>query len=213
MSYLKIKKIFSQTLFSTLVLSILFSVFEPDILGAQTATDTVRVTLTVTSGISITSPVDVTMTALDMSTNTSVASTTWNVKTNDYSGYTLTVRASTSPAMKNATTSIADYTPASANTPEVWSVTNAVEFGFSATGTDVSTGTWGTGAGCNTGIVPLATKKWLNFATTASPTVATRAATTTAGVNTVVCFAAEQNGVYAPAGVYVADITATATAL
>ena len=71
-----------------------------------------------------------------MAVNTAVGTTTWNIKTNDFNGYSLTVKASTSPAMKSTTTAavIPDYTPASATVPELWSVSNAVEsYGSSIT--------------------------------------------------------------------------------
>lgn len=58
---------------------------------------------------------------------------TWNVKTDSASGYTMTIKAGTDPAMKSAGDSISDYSPASAGTPDYgWELTGAdAEFGFS----------------------------------------------------------------------------------
>lgn len=209
-----IKRTLSYALAAGIVLTTAFAGLEPAYLRAQSASDTMQVTLTVDSGITITTAADTTMTPnIGVSADTSIGSTTWNVKTNDPDGYIMTVRASTSPALKTSGgLSFADYTPAVAGTPDTWNVpSGAVEFGYSAYGTDVSTGTWGTGSSCGSAGTPSGTQKYNGFATTTF-TVATRAATTTtSGIDTVVCFAAEQDTTYANAGTYTAHITATAT--
>lgn len=190
-----------------------YSLLEP--VFAQSATDNVTVTLTVDSGITISDGANVTMSPnLGVATNSSIGTSSWNVKTNDPNGYTLAVKASASPALSSGTDSFADYTEAVSGTPETWSVgSGAKEFGFSAYGTDTTTGTWGTGSSCGSGGTPSATQKYVGFKTT-DKTIATRATTTTtSGVTTSICFAAEQNTVYAAAGTYTATITATATVL
>lgn len=208
------KKTIACSLCAGIILSGVFAGLEPNYLGAQSASDTVVVTLTVDSGITITSPTDTTLAPnLGVAANSAIGSTTWNVKTNDPDGYNLTVRASTTPALRTAGgIGIDNYTPAVPGTPDTWSVpSSSVEFGYSAYGTDVSTGTWGTGSSCGAAGVPSGTQKYNGFATTTF-TVATRSATTTTtGVDTVVCYAVEQDTTYAAAGVYTADITATAT--
>jgi hypothetical protein len=191
----------------------LYSLAEPVI--AQSATDNVTVTLTVDSGITISDGSNVTMAPnIGVAANSSIGSSSWNVKTNDPNGYTLAVKASASPALTSGTDNFADYTEAVSGTPETWAVgSGAKEFGFSAYGTDTATGTWGTGSSCGTGGTPSATQKYVGFKIT-DKTIATRATTTTtSGVDTTICFAAEQNTVYAAAGVYTATITATATVL
>lgn len=191
---------------------------QPMIMNAATATDSVVVTLNVDAGISLTSPADTTMsTNLGVSTNSAIATTTWNVKTNNNLGYSLTVSASTNPAMRvSGTQFIDDFTPAG-GTPALWSTlpTGHSMFGYSAYGTDVSTGTYGTGASCSAATsTPSTTLLYRGFTTSASPTIATRAATTTtSGVDTTICYAVEQKGVYIGSGVYTATITATATTL
>lgn len=211
---MKIKKIISVFLLSTM-LFVVFANIEPVL--ADAVTDEIVVNLTVDSGISITSPADVTMSNMGTSINTSTGYAVWNVKTNDPGGYTLAVKASTSPAMRNGTNSFFDYTEATPGTPDAWSVDSGTwEFGFSALGTDVES-EYGTGqTTCDNGVASSTVNSSLNFEgfTTSDETIATRSATTTtSGIDTRVCFAAGQNGVYAPAGLYQATITGTATTI
>jgi hypothetical protein len=178
--------------------------------------DEVIVTLNVETGITISDGADVTMSpSLGITSDTSIGETSWIVKTNNISGYNLDVKASTAPALANATDSFADYTEAVLGTPETWSVGSGdYEFGFSAYGDDVSDATWGAGVGCGTSsTISTNNLNYLGFKTT-DKTIATRnSVTPNTGVQTNVCFAAEQKDVYAPSGTYTATITATALTL
>ncbi len=190
-----------------------FQLVQPKISSA--VTDTVLVNQTVTAGISISAPADVTMTALTTGQNTAVGSAAWTVTTNNAAGYTLTLFAGAAPAMvrSGGGGNIVDYTPAVAETPETWSVSSAAEFGFSARGTDVPTGTWGTDADCIAGAdVPSTALKWRDFDLTGSADqIATAAAqTSTSGTASTMCVATEQAGIFAASGSYTATITATA---
>lgn len=217
------KYIVKSVSISLLSLSLVLSGFayvEPN--KASAVTDEVVVNLTVTSGISITSPSDVTMSALSVSVNASTGSAVWNVKTNDGDGYTLAVKASASPAMVSGADSFLDYTEASAGVPDLWSVDSGnVEFGFSGIGTDVqndNSDEYGASGQtvCDNGVASSTVNASLKYEgfTISDETLATRSSsTTTSGVDTRICFAAEQNGVYATAGAYSATITATATTL
>ncbi len=185
-------------------------------MNAATASDTVVVTLNVTAGISITSPSDTSMsTDLGVAQLSAVGTTTWNVKTNSAAGYTLAVKATSSPALATAggTYFFKDYQTGAPNT---WvASSSAASFGYSAFGTDVPTGTWGTGSACSgtNGHASSTTLKYKGF-TTSDVTIATRSATTTiSGVDASVCYYAEQNGVFAASGTYTATIVATATTL
>ncbi len=191
-----------------------FVALEPSLSDAAVATDNVVITLNVTSGITITSPVDSTLsTTIGVSQNTAIGTTTWNVKTNNALGYTLQVNSTSTPAMQaSGGLTITDYQTGAPNT---WTATSSnAYFGYSAFGTDTPTGTWGTGSLCYGSVsVPSATLKYKGF-TASLVTVATRAATTTtSGVDTTVCYAVEQNGSYIPSGTYQATIVATATTL
>ncbi len=190
-----------------------FQLIQPKISSA--VTDTVLVNQSVTSGITISSPADITMTALTTGQNTAVGSAAWTVITNNAAGYTLTVYAGAAPAMvrSGGGGNIVDYTPAVAETPETWSVSGAAEFGFSAFGTDVPTGAWGTDSDCIAGAdVPSAGLKWRDFDLTGSADqIATAASqTSTSGTTSTMCVATEQAGIFAASGSYTATITATA---
>lgn len=201
-----------------------YAFLEPTSVGAQVSdTDTIIVNLTIDDGISITSPADVTMSTMGISANSSTGWAVWNVKTNAPGGYTLGVKASASPAMTDGgTNSFADYTETSAGVPDTFAVdAGEFEFGFSAIGVDVENvnsdeyGATGQTT-CDVGASSSTVNANLNFEgfTTSDEIIATRTATTTtAGVDTRICFAAGQNGVFTPAGAYTATITATATTL
>jgi hypothetical protein len=208
--YNSIRQIALSTTATSLVLVFAFIALEP--LVAHAVSDDVVVTQAVTAGISITDGAAITMTALSTSQNTAVGTSAWTVSTNNATGYTLSVAASTTAALKDGSKEFADYTPAVAATPETWSVNSAYEFGFSARGTDVTTGTWGTDADCvNATNVPSSTLKWRGFDGATGITVASNSSTTsTTGTATSLCVATEQNGIYAPSGSYTATITGTA---
>ncbi|MES2436808.1 MAG: hypothetical protein V4519_02255 [Patescibacteria group bacterium] len=213
----EIKKIVALTTILSVASVGLYVAAEPQISSAQaTADDTVIITLNVDAGISITSPADSSMsTNLGVSVNKAIATTTWNVKTNNNLGYTLAVKASQDPAMQSAGDEVLDYTESVGGTPETWSVgASTAEFGYSAFGTDVPTGTWGTGSQCSSTVnANSTTLKYVGFSTS-DKTIATRSSTTTpSGIDSTVCYAVEQNGFYIPSGTYTATITATATTL
>jgi hypothetical protein len=210
------KKSLAVSIIAVLLLAFAYTSFEPNITHAtSTASDTVLVTLNVTEGISITSPADVSMSAaLGVAQSSAVGSSTWNVKTNAANGYTLAVRATSTPALKSPTNAILDYQTGAPNT---WvATTTQAYFGYSGYGTDISTGTWGTGSSCS-GATQHATSTTLKYKgfTTSDVTIATRAATTTpSGVDAVICYAVEQGSAfYVPSGTYTATIIATATTL
>ncbi|NTV44886.1 MAG: hypothetical protein HGA67_04355 [Candidatus Yonathbacteria bacterium] len=168
------------------------------------------------SSISISAGSDITMTALSMAQNSAVGNTSWTVITDDAAGYGLSVHASTDPALSDVGTgeSFADYTESTPGTPETWSVSSAYEFGFSARGTDVSAGTWGTDTDClNTADVPSATLKWRGFDGVNNVILAgSSVRTLSTGTGTTLCVATTQAGVFAPSGTYTATVTATAVA-
>lgn len=212
----KLSKTLSAFAISAFVVFSLFYVLEPTV--SKAVTDDVLVNQTVTTGISISSPSDINLTALSTSANSAVGSATWTVITNSAGGYTLTLYAGAAPAMvrSGGGGNIADYTPAVAETPETWSTSaSTVEFGFSAYGTDVSTGTWGTDSDCIAAAdVPSATLKWRDFDLSGSADQIASAAsqTSTSGTASTMCVASEQDTIFAASGSYTATITATATA-
>ncbi len=214
-----IKKInFVKNLFGILGLFLIMSVFalysfavlEPMKVIAAEDTDDIIVNQSVTSGITISSPADITLTALSVTQNTAVGDTTWTVITNNQAGYTLTVKASAAPALVDSGTSefFTDYTSTG---KEAWAVSNAYEFGWSAYGDSV-TG-HGTDTDCIAGAdVPSAGLLWEGFdGTTPIQMASSTSETDMTGITTTICVATEQDTVYAPSGTYTATLTATAT--
>ena len=206
------KIIVSISLFILMLPVYFYATVGPSIVRAQTATDSVVITLVVNQEIAISSPADINMsTNLGVAQNTAVGTTTWNVKTNDSAGYALSVKATSSPAMVSGSNSIADYQRGSPNT---WNATSgSAYFGYSAFGSDTSTGTWGTGSVCSgaTANSISTTLKYQGFATTSGTNIASRTATTTpSGIDTSVCYATEQNNFFIPSGTYHATVIATA---
>ena len=216
---LEIKRELNKKIAITLFTLFMFSIFQfysiVKTVSAAVDTDDVIVTLDVTAGITISDGANVTMDPnIGIVSDSSIGSSSWLVKTNALNGYTLAVKASTTPALKSGTESFADYTEGTSGIPEAWSVgVGDKEFGFPAYGTDTTTGTWGTAQSCGAAGIPDAAQYYVGF-TTSDKTIATRALVTpTAGITTTICFAAEQNAVYAASGTYTATITATATTL
>jgi len=212
MKKISFKKVLTASLISLVFVQLFYSaIAEPEVVNAAAVTDDVVVTLVVDSGITITSPTDVTMAPnIGVAANSSIGTAIWNVKTNHATGYSLGVKASAAPALvRGGGGSFADY---QTGVPTTWAPTaTSYQFGYSAFGTTVATATWGTGANCGAAGVPTGTLKYKGFTTTDAPIATQAVVTGTAGVDTTVCFAAAQNGVYAPAGTYTATITATAT--
>lgn len=214
------KKIFTKktivaSILSIFIIQVFYTAFEPDLVIAASVSDNVIVTLVVDAGLTITSPADVTMAPnIGIAANGSIGTSAWTVKTNSPTGFNFLLKASASPALVSGGNSFTDYTEASAGIPEVWSVpASNKEFGYSAYGTDVVTGTWGTGAGCGSAGAPLGTMKYVGFKTVDKTIVTTSSVTTPSGSTINVCYAAEQDTVYAASGTYTATITATATTL
>lgn len=216
-----IKKIASLSILSLFSFQLMYIFVEPTVVIAATTSDDVVVTLNVESGISITPGADATMSPnIGIVSNKSVGSSSWNVKTSNALGYTLAVKASSTPALINTGAdpddSFDDYTEAVPGTPDAWGnvASGQKEFGFSGYGDDVLA-SFGTAVTCgNTGDgTPDSNGKFLGFET-GDQTLATKATITgITGVTTTICFAAEQNNTYAASGAFTATITATATTI
>lgn len=173
-----------------------------------TASDSVSVGVTINNYISISSPSDVTLSAIAGTGGSSEGTAAWTVTTNNILGYNLSVAASASAAMTSGSNSIADYTPAVAGTPETWSVAAAnSEFGFSAEGASTPTATWGTPS--------TSAGKFRGFNGVTGIQVASKVLNTSgSGEATTVYFKAEVGAShFQPSGSYTATITATATTL
>lgn len=214
------KKILRKVFAIVLMLVIIFQIYlyTEKSVDAVSVTDGVQVTLTVDTGITISNGLDAAMTPnIGVSSDGSIGSSSWIVRTNNTAGYTLAVKADAAPALRVIATpanNFQDYTEVTSGVPEPWTVASgAKEFGYSAYGTDTTTGTWGAAASCGTAGVPAGTQNYVGFKTTDKIIAQKATVTPTAGITTNICFAAAQNAIYAASGAYVANITATATTL
>ena len=215
------KKIISLSLGISLLTLATFGIFESEVTTAAAASDTVTVSLIVTSGISITTPADVSLkpdlvgfTGGGYATNT----VTWNVKTSNDTGYNIGVKASTDPALKIASFSFANYTPTGGTaTPDyTWGIGAAIsEFGFSPyNATNQVAKFKNDGASkCATGSTVTTWRCFFPFGTSDTQVANRATKTTTAGEDTIIDLEAQidvANG-YQEDGTYTATITATAT--
>ena len=166
--------------------------------------------------ITITAPADVNMDSISgLIGGTSTSSVSWTVSTNNNSGYTLSIKADTSPALASAGDSFADYTPG--GDPDYdWSIAaTTAEFGYSVESDDVVTKFKDNGSNtCNTGSNNTNQKCWDGF-TTSDASIATKAsANAPAGTLTRVELQAESGtNKILQAGSYNATLTATAVTL
>ncbi len=217
MNSILLKKTLALSLVFSFVAYAVMAAVEPMV--ANAVTDDVVVNLTISTEISITSPTDTSLLPnMGVVSNSAIASSTWNVKTNDNAGYVLYIKnASTTPALKGIPATIgnfADFTEATPGTPETWAVdANTYQFGYSVYGTDVNTGTYGNDTNCGAAGTPSASLKYRHASTTNIQAATRNSTTTTSGIDTVACWAAGQNGVYAASGSYSATLTATASTL
>jgi len=214
-SFKAFKKTAGLTLSVFFIMSLVFVALEPAI--TQAVTDSATVTATVTAEVTIDSPDDTTFSASipGVSGNPGApvtASLTWNVKTNNSTGFNLKLHASQANALyKDVTYYFRDHT----TMPSYgWTAAGAgaASFGFTiaaATAADTVAafldGGVSCGAGGNTGGC------WSGFNSTTDIDVVNRTTETTAsGEDEVVNFKAESNAKLLENGSYVATITATA---
>jgi hypothetical protein len=141
-------------------------------------------------------------------------STSWTVITDNAAGYTLSARATTSPAMQGVSASFSDYGPKEAEPDYSWSVaSSAAEFGFSPEGGDVVQRYKDDGGACNTGSGETADKCWDGFDTTGK-TMAEGLSNHPEGIETTVKVQAESGTSFIlPSGDYSATIVVTALPL
>jgi len=136
---------------------------------------------------------------------------TWSVKTDSEAGYSLSIKASTEPALKSSDSSIADYTPSLAGTPDYnWSIGSAgSEFGFSPYNAFSQADLFkNNGSSCNTGSDISDGKCWYGLSTSNVEIVNKNIRTFVSGENTKINFKIEINNSQR-AGSYAATVTVT----
>lgn len=213
-----------QTISLTLLVTVLslgtFVVYEPQI--SRAIADDFTVSQTVTSEIAFsTAAADVTMSPSlgGVTGGTSNGTTTVIVTTNDLSGYTMTIAASSSPAMQGVSQggSIDDYTVAVANTPDfTYSVPSGAEFGYTvsaSTTADLAQKFLDNGSACNTGSSDTSGSAscWYGLSTTATSTIVRNTATPASGSTSSIAFKMTiNNGSFVVEDTYIATTTLTA---
>jgi hypothetical protein len=217
---INLRQAIAASFFVTLTSIFGFAFFESNILRA--IEDQFTITQTITSEISfVTATDDVTMsgTIAGLTGGVSYGSTTVRIFTNDNSGFTATVKASSSPAMQGNYQggTIADYTPSTAGIPDFsYSVPTGAEFGFTivaSTTADMAQKFKDNGAVCNTGSSDTGTSAscWMGLSTTATSTLVTSTYTAASGATSTIVFRTTVNsGSSLPEDTYTATTTITA---
>lgn len=167
--------------------------------------------------LAITAPSNVTMapSLTSASGAASNGSAAWTVTTDSPSGYSLTLKASSSPALQTSGDSFANYTPAGANPDFAYAVAAAdSEFGFTAEGSDIAQRYKDNGSACNAGASDTADACWDPVTTTAVTVASRTSANNPSGTATTVKFRAFIGTAHVQTvGTYTATTTVTAAAL
>jgi hypothetical protein len=184
--------------------------------------DSFTVTQSITSEISFVATAnDVTMSPsiAGLTGGTSSGSTTVRVRTNNDTGYNMTLAFSTSTAMtrNGGGGTISNYNPASAGTPDLtFAAETFAQFGYTvvaSTSADLDTSFKDDGAACATGSNNTANTCWMNPSTTAETIINRTTATGASGATTTIAFRVNVPSNPSPAvqeGTYVATATLTA---
>ena len=143
---------------------------------------------------------------------TSNGTNTVTVRTNNSAGYTLQIKAASSPALISGANSFADYVKAGANPDFTWGApaANSSFFGFTPEGNDLVQYYRDDGVTCNTGLLDTSSACWDSLST-GNKTIAQSSAADTGGRSTVTRFRAEAGTSSNKAtGSYSASVTMTA---
>lgn len=140
----------------------------------------------------------------------------WLVTTDSPSGYSLSIKASTNPALKSSISSFADYTPAGSDPDYSFSIaTTASEFGYSPEGSDIIGRYKDNGTICNAGTSDASDKCWDAFSTTDNQISASGSSNYPTGATTTVKYRAQvgTSKIQDSGSDYSATITVTAITL
>jgi hypothetical protein len=224
MNFIHIKKsTYSALTAAFLVVAVtltLFLVLEPTV--GRSAVDTFKVTQTVTDETAfIVTANDVTMSPslAGLTGGTAAGTTSVRVRTNNATGYTMSIAFSSSTAMgrNGGGGVIANYAPAAVNVPDFTFTNEAFsQFAYTviaSTSADLNTSFRDTGAACNAGAGNISNSCWLNPSTTAKTIITTSAPSLSSGSTSTVAFRVNIPNNPTPSvaeGTYVATATLTA---
>ncbi len=168
------------------------------------------------SYISISSPADLALTPIGgISGEGSEGTMSWLVTTDNTAGYSMTIETTTTPALKSALDSFADYTPAGSDPDYNFSISpTASAFGFSPEGADVNTRYKDNGSACNTGSGETSAKCWDGLSLSVKTIAGSTTSNQPGGTTTSVRFRAESGASHIQtSGAYSASIVVTALTL
>lgn len=168
------------------------------------------------SFISISDPTDLVMTSMaGLSGGSSEGTMSWTVLTDNKAGYSMTIAASTTPALKSAQDSLDDYTPAGSDPDFNFSIPSTTSaFGFSPEGSEALPRYRDNGFACNTGSSETTGKCWDGLSVTPKAIAGSSTSNMPSGSNITVRFRAESGADHIQSsGQYSVNIIATATTL
>ena len=141
--------------------------------------------------------------------------TSVTVITDSLSGYQMTIKASSSPALASGASSFSDYTPAGSVPDFTFSVaSNASGFGFSPEGADIDQKFKDNGSVCNAGSSDTSNSCWTGLSTTDMVIAQRTTENIPSGTATTIKFRAQSGSLnILPPGTYTATTTITAVAL
>ena len=162
--------------------------------------------------LAITSPSDVSMTAVTAIDRVGNGSAEWTVTTDSPSGYTLAIKAGSNPALFSGSDSFSDYTPSGVD--YTWSVnSSSAEFGFTPEGSHITSTYKDNGSSCGSGSSDTASACWDAFSTTNKTIASSSSGNHPSGTATTVRFRSEMGANRSlPTGNYSTTITVTVLA-
>lgn len=166
--------------------------------------------------LSISSPSDLVMTSIGgIEAEASEGTLSWNVTTDNVAGYTLSIASSTTPALKSAFDSFADYAPAGSDPDfDYTNPSSQSSFGFSPEGADVSSRFLDNGSICGTGSSETSSKCWDGLSTTPAVMAVSNTSNNPSGTITTARLRAEKGSdKIQTSGEYTVTIVVTAATL
>lgn len=167
--------------------------------------------------IAVSAPADVNMTPDigGITGGTGDGQAIWTATTDNPAGYSMSIKASTTPALQSGSSNFADYTPTGATPDFAWSVLNtASEFGFTPEGSHIVQKFKDEGGVCNINTNDTTDACWYNASTTVENITQSATSNHPSGTDTTVKFRAQSGASHVQEeGTYTAKISVTVTAL